>query len=137
MNKNLLSTFGNLEDLFKDAIRKDIEGIEYFFKKRLCSVYTPDDYDRPWVLGRSEKRHLRALLSNLKTIEKSEANLIWHNKKTTFFVFKIHKGKYYTDLYREIIRSFAKESIKLLVENGIRVECNVESDPGILIVECV
>jgi archaellum biogenesis ATPase FlaH len=134
MNKDLLNSFVPIENQIKDAIDQDVISIEKFLKKRKRVV----DY---WKLDRDEIKCLRLLLKNLHEIknQNNEEILIFGS-----FTFEIKADVSRIDVhdFREIIRNFATETLRVLVKNNIEVGCELTNKTDQystehLIIECI
>jgi hypothetical protein len=132
MTKDLLNSFVPIENQIKDATEQDIISIEKFLKKRKRVI------DYCWELDRDEIKCLRLLLKNLYEIKNREDPLLFGR-----FTFEIKADISKIDIhdFREIIRSFAIETLKVLVKNNIEAECELtdrlnEYHTEYLIVEC-
>lgn len=132
MNKKLLSTFGSLPNLIEESICKDIENIKNFLSKKHKVIIPPDDC-REWYLEANEVGHLRVLLKTLKEFDKSNIPLHVFKGNDRYYDFVTYDKRISEHLFREIVRNFATETIKVLISNGIRVECRVGDDDNLIV----
>lgn len=116
---NLLDSFVPIENRIKDALEKDIINIEKFLKKKKRILYD-------WEFNREEIRCLRLLLKNMYEIknQNNEEILLFSD-----FTFEIKADFSTIDVhdFREIIREFATETLKVLVTNKTEVNCELTS----------
>lgn len=152
MNKSTLSTFGNFPELFKDALCTDIKDIEKFLKKKNKIVEPYDDTRYLWELDDEEVKHLRVLCRELKDVLElhskhaiSPKGLNGTHAVFTFYNLvgiKIIKSKGLkrldSNLYRDLIRQFAPNTLEVLVKNKFQVECAVKpEDSDNIIIEAL
>lgn len=134
-NKRSLSTFGKFPDLFKEALSLDIKNISKALRRKSIVVIPPDSVYE-WELDDNEKIHLKLLLSELKDIANEVYVSEWNPSTYSFSQTESYKkrkkksGIFYADthIYRDLIRSFAKETMSLLTARGIQVELYYEDE---------